>query len=40
MTHLGHWQASGRLGNLTFAPATITFLTIPAAAYRECRLRH
>jgi hypothetical protein len=27
-------------GNLTFAPATITFLAIPAAANRECRLRH
>jgi hypothetical protein len=27
-------------GNLTFASATITFLAIPAAANRECRLRH
>jgi hypothetical protein len=27
-------------GNLIFAPATITFLAIPAAANRECRLRH
>ena len=27
-------------GDLSFAPATITFLAIPAAANRECRLRH
>jgi hypothetical protein len=27
-------------GNLAFAPATITFLTIPTAANRECRQRH
>jgi hypothetical protein len=27
-------------GNLTFAPATITFLAIPAAANRECWPRH
>ena len=33
----GMWTYTG---NLTFAPATITFLAIPAAANRECRLRH
>jgi Glycosyl hydrolase family 79, N-terminal domain len=27
-------------GNLTFAPATVTFLAIAGAANRECRLRH
>jgi hypothetical protein len=27
-------------GTLTFAPATITFLAIPAAANRACRMRH
>jgi hypothetical protein len=27
-------------GTLTFAPATITFLAIPAAANRACRTRH
>lgn len=32
----GVWTPSG---NPTFAPATITFLAIPAAANRECRLR-
>jgi len=33
---VGVWTPSG---NLTFAPATITFLAIPAAANRECRVR-
>ena len=27
-------------GKLNFAPTTITFLAIPAAANYECRLRH